>query len=150
MFEAKKAEKLHPTDLKAYQNKLRLEELETFDPFEIIDSDGLRIFKNPNFEPYFKIIQSLRVTDNNDTFLPRQTQSLKENILKTARQETFLELVYLKTLPEKERYVSLLEEKLYIILVNLVLEDELPLDRTLTPFEIEKAEKAFKNMLENV
>ncbi len=150
MFETKTKDTLHPTDFRLYQNKLVLDEFEDFDPFEVTDSDGLKIFKYPDFEPYFKVVQSLRVTDDNGAFLPRQTECLKRDIVKTAKQETFLELLYRTTPSDKEQYIALFEEKLYLLLVNLVLEKELPLDRTLERDEISLAQKAFKTMLANV
>ena len=150
MFEAKEKEKLLPTDSKLYQNKLALDEFENFDPFEITDSKGLKVFKYPDFEPYFKVIYSLRVTDENGGFLPRQTECLKRDILKAAKHETFLELLYQKTPPKKEEYIALLEEKLLLELVNLVLEKELPLNQTLSRDEISLAKKTFKQMIENI
>jgi len=150
MFEPKSTEKLRSTDNKVYQNKLTLDDLSLFDPFELVNSDGLSIFKNPDFEPYYKVINSLKVTDENGQFLFKQTECLKKDVLKAAKQNTFLELLYCPSNFGQTRYNALLEEKLMIYLVNLVLEEELPDDRTLTAAEIDLAKKTFKEMLENV
>ncbi len=149
MFETKAQEKLRSTDLALYDNKIRLDELQNFDPFEITDLNGLKVLKYPLFEPFYKVVQSLQVTDDNGRFLPSQTESLKKDILKTSKQETFLELLYLPTLPQEEQYLELLQEKLLLNLVNLVLDREIPTDRTLDQFEINLAESTFNQMLRN-
>lgn len=149
MFEAKAQKRLRSTDLALYDNKLKLDELQSFDPFEITDLNGLKVLKYPLFEPYYKVIQSLKVTDDNNRFLPSQTESLKKDILKVSKQETYLELLYLTSLPQQEQYIELLQEKLLLNLVNLVLDEELPTNRTLSNFEISLAQAAFKQMLQN-
>lgn len=149
MFEAKKKEKLRSTDLALYDNKQKLDEIQKNDPFETADLNGLKVLKNPRFEPYLKVIQSLHVTDEKGAFLKVQTESLKKDIVKASKQETFLELLYLPTEPKQEQYLNLLEEKLLINLVNLVLDVEIPTDRTLDRFEIAQIEKTFKEMLNN-
>lgn len=147
MFEAKSAEKLHSTAPELYRNKIKLDEFMSVDPFEMGDLNGLKILKHTQFEPYYKIIQSLEVTDDDGNFLPKQTESLKKDITQTAKKETFLELLYLPDTPEQKKYNDLLEEKLFINLVNLVLNKELPTDRSLTESEIATAQKAFRKML---
>jgi len=149
MFDVKKQEKLHLTDLTLYNNKRKLDELQDFDPFQIIILNGLQVLSLPRFEPYYKVIQSLKVVDENDHFLASQTESLKKDIVATSKKETFLELLYLPESPEEERYFSLLEEKFLLNLVNLTLDRELPMDRSLNSFEIETAESTFKQMLQN-
>ena len=149
MFEPKKQEKLHSTDLALYDNKLKLDELQNFDPFEKKDLNGLKVLAFPRFEPYYKVIQSLKVTDDNGQFLQSQTESLKKDVLKMSKQETFLELLYLPQLPQDEEYMSLLEEKLLLNLVNLVLDVEIPTDKTLDRLQISQAQKTFKQMLDN-
>lgn len=149
MFEPKAKERLRSTDLALYDNKIRLDELQSFDPFEITDLNGLKVLKYPLFEPFYKVVQSLQVTDDKGRFLPSQTESLKKDILKTSRQETFLELLYQVSLPQEDQYLELLQEKLLLNLVNLVLDRELPTDRTLDQFEINLAESTFNQMLEN-
>ena len=149
MFEPKAKERLRSTDLALYDNKIRLDELQSFDPFEITDLNGLKVLKYPLFEPFYKVVQSLQVTDDKGRFLLSQTESLKKDILKTSRQETFLELLYQVSLPQEDQYLELLQEKLLLNLVNLVLDRELPTDRTLDQFEINLAESTFNQMLEN-
>ncbi len=149
MFEAKAQKRLRSTDLALYDNKLKLDELQSFDPFEITDLNGLKVLKYPLFEPYYKVIQSLKVTDDNNRFLPSQTESLKKDILKVSKQETYLELLYLTSLPAEEQYIELLQEKLLLNLINLVLDEELPTNRTLNSFEISLAQSTFKQMLQN-
>ena len=149
MFEAKKKEKLRSTDLALYDNKLKLNEIQKIDPFEMADLNGLKVLKNPRFEPYLKVIQSLQVTDDKGAFLKVQTESLKKDIVKISKQETFLELLYLPSEPKQEQYLNLFEEKLMINLVNLVSDVEIPTDRTLDRSEINQVEKTFKQMLDN-
>ena len=149
MFEAKKKEKLRSTDLALYDNKLKLNEIQKIDPFEMADLNGLKVLKNPRFEPYLKVIQSLQVTDDKGAFLKVQTESLKKDIVKISKQETFLELLYLPSEPKQEQYLNLFEEKLMINLVNLVFDVEIPTDRTLDRSEINQVEKTFKQMLDN-
>ena len=149
MFEPKTADRLRSTDSALYDNKLRLEEFRLFNPFELADLNGLKVLAYPNFEPYFKVIKSLTVVDENGQFLQSQTESLKNDVLAAAKQNAYLELLYLKELPEQDTWRDILEEKLLIELVNLTLDTELPTDRTLDRFEIDLAQKTFKQMLEN-
>ncbi|HCU59045.1 MAG TPA: hypothetical protein DIC64_03595 [Alphaproteobacteria bacterium] len=149
MFEPKKQEKLRSTDLALYDNKLKLDEFQSFDPFEMTDLNGLKVLASPRFEPYYKVVMSLKVTDDNGQFLQAQTETLKKDIVKASKQETFLELLYLPEIPEDEDYFALLEEKLLINLVNLVLDVEIPSDRTLDRFEIATARSTFEQMLKN-
>lgn len=150
MFEAKAKEKLESTDARIAQNKAILDECEAFNPFETMDINGLAVFKNPDFEPYAKVIASLRVTDENGQFLPRQTSCLQRDILPTAKRLVFLELLYRIEVPTQDQYIKLLEEKLLLLLVNLVLEEELPLNRALKRDESALALKTFKDMLDNI
>ena len=150
MFEAKNSAKLHSTAPELYRNKLKLDEFMAVDPFEIGDLNGLKILKYTQFEPYYKIIQSLKVTDDDGQFLPKQTESLKSDLVKTSQKETFLEMLYLPDIPEQQKYNDLLEEKLFINLVNLVLNEELPTDRTLTETEITTARKTFQKMFKGI
>lgn len=149
MFEPKTADRLRSTDSALYDNKLRLEEFRLFNPFELTDLNGLKVLAYPNFEPYFKVIKSLTVVDENGQFLQSQTESLKNDVLAAAKQSAYLELLYLKELPEQDTWRDILEEKLLIELVNLTLDTELPTDRALDRFEIDLAQKTFKQMLEN-
>lgn len=149
MFEAKTTDILRSTDLALYDNKLKLEEFRLFNPFELKDLNGIRVLAYPNFEPYFKVIKSLKVVDDNGQFLKSQTQSLRKDIVHAAKQSAYLELLYLKNLPPIDTWHTLLEEKLLIELVNLTLDAELPTDRTLSSSEIEIARKAFQEMLNN-
>lgn len=149
MFEPKRQDKLHSTDAALYTNKVKLDELSLFNPFELTDLNGLKVLAHNQFEPYYKVIQSLKVTDDNGNFLETQTQTLKQDVLTAAKQDTYLELLYLPELPQEEAYRALLQEKLLLHLVNLVLDVEIPTNQTLNRFEITNAEKTFKKMLEN-
>ena len=149
MFEPKTADKLRSTDSALYDNKLRLEEFRLFNPFELKDLNGIKVLAYPNFEPYFKVIKSLKVIDDNGEFLKSQTQSLRKDIVSAAKQGAYLELLYLKELPDQDYWRTLLEEKLLLELVNLVLDEPLPTDQSLNHFEIETAQKTFKQMLAN-
>ncbi|MBR2299274.1 MAG: hypothetical protein IJ870_01710 [Alphaproteobacteria bacterium] len=149
MFEPKKQEKLRSTDLALYDNKLKLDKFQNFDPFEMTNLNGLKVLAYPRFEPYYKVILSLKVNDDNGQFLQAQTESLKKDIVKTSKQETFLELLYLTQIPQDEDYYALLEEKLLLNLVNLVSDVEIPTDRTLDRFEIDMAQSTFNQMLKN-
>ena len=142
-------DKLHSTDSALYDNKVRLDELALFNPFELQDLNGLKVFTYAQFEPYYKVIQSLKVTDENGNYLENQTQNLKQDILTTAKHDVYLEMLYLPETPQEETYRALLEEKLLLNLVNLVLDEEIPTDRTLNSFEISNAQKTFKKMLQN-
>lgn len=150
MFEAKVKEKLESTDSRLKQNKAVLDGFDNFNPFETMDVNGLAVFKNPDFEPYAKVIASLRVTDDKGEFLPRQTSCLQRDLLPTARRLVFLELLYRVETPTQEQYIALLEEKLLLLLVNLVLPQELPLNRALKRDESALALKTFKDMLDNI
>lgn len=149
MFEPKTADKLRSTDSALYDNKLRLEEFRLFNPFELKDLNGIKVLAYPNFEPYFKVIKSLKVIDDNGEFLKSQTQSLRKDIVSAAKQDAYLELLYLKELPDQDYWRTLLEEKLLLELVNLVLDEPLPTDQSLNHFKIETAQKTFKEMLKN-
>ena len=85
--------------------------------------------------------------DDNGTYRPRQTEDLKKDIIRTAKQETFLELLYDIKVPEQDTYLDILKEKLMINLVNLVLEKEIPTDRGLSGPEILQVKETFKQML---
>lgn len=147
MFAPKSFEKLPSTAKEVYRNKLRLDELSAFDPFETADLNGLQVLRYPEFEDFSKVLNSLRVMDENGRYQPRQTADLKHDIVKTAKQETFLELLYNVKLPEQNEYIETLKEKLMINLVNLVLEKEIPTDRGLSGPEILEVKETFKQML---
>lgn len=149
MFEAKTTDRLHSTDTALYDNKLKLEEFRLFNPFALKDLNGIKVLAYPNFEPYYKVIKSLKVVDENGQFLKSQTNSLRKDIIHAARQAAYLELLYQKVLPPVDSYYTLLEEKLLLELVNLVLETELPTDQPLNASEIDLAQKTFKEMLKN-
>lgn len=150
MFEKKNTEKLASMDALFADHKTKLDKIMDFDFFEIIDLNGLKVLKYPEFEPYQKVLNSLRVVDDKRQTMPRQTQNLKENIVGCCRRQAFLEMLYDKREPTKERFVDLAQEKLLLCLVNLVLECELPLNKTLSPEQISLAENTFKSMLRNV
>ena len=147
MFAPKSFEKLSSTAREVYRNKLRLDELAVFDPFETVNLNGLQVLRHPEFEDFFKVLNSLRVMDDNGTYRPRQTEDLKKDIIRTAKQETFLELLYDIKVPEQDTYLDILKEKLMINLVNLVLEKEIPTDRGLSGPEILQVKETFKQML---
>ena len=149
MFGPKTLEKLPPTALEVYRNKLRLEELSEFDPFAMTDLGGLQVLEHPDFEDLYKVLKSLRVTDDNGRYLPRQTQDLYFDLVKTSKQETFLELLYNFAIPDQELYIETLKEKLMINMVNLVLDPEIPTDRPLSGPEIFQVKDTFSHMLES-
>lgn len=147
MFGPKTLDKLPSTAPEVYRNKLRLEELSAFDPFAITDLDGLQVLANPDFEDLYKVLNSLRVTDDNGHYMPRQTQDLHYDLLKVSKQETFLELLYNFAIPEMDLYIDTLKEKLMINMVNLVIDPEIPTDRSLSGPEVLQVKDTFKNML---
>lgn len=149
MFGPKTLDKLPSTAPEVYRNKLRLDELGTFDPFAMVNLDGLEVLQNPDFEDFYKVLISLRVTDNNGRYLPRQTQDLYFDLVKTSKQETFLELLYNFAIPEMDLYIDTLKEKLMINMVNLLIEPEIPTDRALSGPEIFQVKDTFNKMLEN-
>ena len=147
MFGPKTLDKLPSTAPEVYRNKLRLEELSAFDPFAMTDLNGLQVLKNPDFEDFYKVLKSLRVTDDDGRYLPRQTQDLYFDLVKTSKQETFLELLYNCAIPEMDLYVDTLKEKLMINMVNLILEPEIPTDRALSGPEVFQVKDTFNSML---
>lgn len=147
MFGPKSLDKLPSTAPEVYRNKLRLDQLSAFDPFAMTDLDGLKVLANPDFEDFYKVMLSLRVMDDNGRYLPRQTQDLQYDLIKTSKQETFLELLYNVALPEEDLYIDTLKEKLMINMVNLVLEPEIPTDRALSAPEVFQIKETFKEML---
>lgn len=147
MFAPKSLEKLPSTAREVFRNKLRLDELAVYNPFEMTDLNGLQVLKYPDMEDFYKVINSLRVMDEAGRFQPRQTEDLKRDILRTSRQETFLELLYNVKLPEKDLYIETLKEKMMINLVNLILEPEIPTDRSLSGPEVFQVKETFKQML---
>ncbi len=148
MFAAKNSTKIDSLSKQFCSNKLKLDQLMSLDPFEMTDFNGLHVFKYPEFEPYQKVIASLTVIDEQGNILNYQSTDLRNSILKTAIRQTFIEMLYEDKEPSQSRYLSLLEEKLLLDLVNLVLEDELPLNKTLTRKQITLAEATFKDMLQ--
>ena len=136
MFGPKNFDKLPSTAPEVYRNKLRLEELGAFDPFVMTNLDGLEVLANPDFEDFYKVLKSLRVLDDNGHYLPRQTKDLHFDLLKTSKQETFLELLYNFSIPEMDLYIDTLKEKLMINMVNLIIEPELPTNRALSGPEV--------------
>lgn len=150
MFEKKNTEKSDLMDASFAQNKTRLDEMMGYDIFEIVNLNGLKVLKYPEFEPYQKVIDSLCVVDDKRQTMPRQTQKLKEDIVGCCRRYAFLQMLYEKRKPTKERFLSLVQEKLLVCLANLVSEHKLPLNKTLSPKQISLAEDTFKSMLRNV
>ncbi len=149
MFGPKPYDKLSSTAPEVYRNKLRLEELSEFEPFAMTDLDGLQVLEHPDFEDFYKVLKSLRVMDENGHYLPRQTQDLQFDLIKTSKQETFLELLYNIELPEQSLYEETLKEKLMINMVNLVIDPEIPTDRALSGPEVYQVKDAFQNMLQS-
>ena len=149
MFGPKTLDKLPSTAPEVYRNKLRLDELGMFEPFAMTNLDGLEVLENPDFEDFYKVLMSLRVMDNNGRYLPRQTQDLHFDIIKTSKQETFLELLYNFIIPEMDLYIDTLKEKLMINMVNLMIEPEIPTDRSLSGPEVFQIKDTFNKMLEN-
>ncbi len=147
MFGPKSLEKLSSTAREVYRNKLRLEELSAFDPFEMTNLHGLDVLKYAEFEDFYKVVNSLRVMDDGGRYLPRQTEDLKRDIVKTSKQETFLELLYEVKIPERNLYIETLKEKLMINLANLVLDPEIPSGRKLSGPEVFQIKETFKQML---
>lgn len=147
MFAPKSFKKLPSTAREVYLNKLHLDELAVFDPFEMTDLNGLQVLKHPEFEDFYRVINSLKVMDEEQNFQPRQTEDLKKDIIKTSKQETFLELLYNVEVPDRNLYLETLKEKLMINLVNLLLEPEIPTDRNLSGPEIYQIKETFKRML---
>lgn len=149
MFGPKTLDKLPSTAPEVYRNKLRLDELGMFEPFAMTNLDGLEVLENPDFEDFYKVLMSLRVMDNNGRYLPRQTQDLHFDLIKTSKQETFLELLYNFIIPEMDLYIDTLKEKLMINMVNLMIEPEIPTDRPLSGPEVFQIKDTFNKMLEN-
>ena len=149
MFGPKTLDKLPSTAPEVYRNKLRLDELGMFEPFAMTNLDGLEVLENPDFEDFYKVLMSLRVMDNNGRYLPRQTQDLHFDIIKTSKQETFLELLYNFIIPEMDLYIDTLKEKLMINMVNLMIEPEIPTDRPLSGPEVFQTKDTCNKMLEN-
>lgn len=149
MFGLKSYDKLPSTAREVYRNKLRLDELSEFDPFAMADLNGLRVLKHIDFEDFYKVVNSLRVTDDYGKYMPRQTESIKREVIKTAKQATFLELLYNVALPDENLYIETFKEKLMICLTNLVNDPELPLDRNLSGPEIYSVKEAFRQMLQS-
>lgn len=71
MFAPKSFEKLPSTAREVYRNKLRLEELSVFEPFATTNLNGLAVLQYPDFEDFLKVINSIRVMDNNGHYLPK-------------------------------------------------------------------------------
>ncbi|MBQ7304443.1 MAG: hypothetical protein IJW75_05985 [Alphaproteobacteria bacterium] len=149
MFGPKPYDKLSSTAPEVYRNKLRLEILSEFDPFAMTDLDGLQVLEHPDFEDFYKVLKSLRVMDESGRYLPRQTQDLQFDLVKTSKQETFLELLYNIELPEQSLYEETLKEKLMINMVNLVIDPEIPTDRALSGQEVYQVKDTFQNMLQS-
>lgn len=147
MFGPKTIEKLPTTSRDVYRNKLILDELGTFNPFEMAEFDGLKVLKYPEFEEFHSVVLSLRVTDENGRYMPRQTQDLQRDLIKMSKQQVFLELLYNVQPPEADLYKETLKEKMMINLANLVLEPEIPTDRNLSGPEIFQVKETFKQML---
>ena len=143
----KTQDKLPSTAPEVYRNKLRLEELSEFEPFAMADLEGLQVLANPEFEDFYKVLKSIRVTDDNGRYLPRQTQDLYFDLVKTSKQEAFLELLYNYALPEEDLYIETLKEKLMINMVNLMIEPEIPTDRALSGPEVFQIKETFQSML---
>jgi hypothetical protein len=147
MFEPKNPDKLSTISKDVYRNKLRLDELGVFNPFEMADMDGLKVLRYPDFEDFHNVVESLRVTDNDGRYMPRQTQDLKRDLVKMSKQQVFIELLYNVSLPDEKLYIETFKEKLMINLANLILEPEIPTDRNLSGPEIFQVKEAFKQLL---
>ncbi len=147
MFAPKSFKKLPSTAREVYLNKLRLDELAVVNIFETVNLNGLEVLKHPEFEDFYKVINSLRVMDDEGCYQPRQTEDLKRDIVKTSKQEAFLELLYNVETPDRNLYWETLKEKMMINLANLILEPEVPTDRNLSGPEIYQVKEAFKQML---
>lgn len=147
MFAPKSFKKLPATAREVYLNKLRLDELAMYNPFETTFLNGLQVLSHPEFEDFYRVLNSLRVMDDNGMYQPRQTEDLKKDIIKTSRQETFIELLYNTETPDKDLYLETLKEKLMINLVNLLIDPEIPTDRNLSGPEIYQVKETFKQML---
>ena len=147
MFAPKSFKKLPATAREVYLNKLRLDELATYNPFETTFLNGLQVLSHPEFEDFYRVLNSLRVMDDNGMYQPRQTEDLKKDIIKTSRQEAFIELLYNTETPDKDLYLETLKEKLMINLANLLIDPEIPTDRNLSGPEIYQVKETFKQML---
>lgn len=147
MFAPKSFKKLPATAREVYLNKLRLDELAMYNPFETTFLNGLQVLSHPEFEDFYRVLNSLRVMDDNGMYQPRQTEDLKKDIIKTSRQEAFIELLYNTETPDKDLYLETLKEKLMINLVNLLIDPEIPTDRNLSGPEIYQVKETFKQML---
>ncbi len=147
MFAPKSFKKLPATAREVYLNKLKLDELAMYNPFETTFLNGLQVLSHPEFEDFYRVLNSLRVMDDNGMYQPRQTEDLKKDIIKTSRQETFIELLYNTETPDKDLYLETLKEKLMINLVNLLIDPEIPTDRNLSGPEIYQVKETFKQML---
>ena len=149
MFGPKTLDKLPSTSPEIARNKLRLDELGTFEPFAMTDLEGLEVLQHPDFEDFYKVLLSLRVMDDEGRYLPRQTRDLHYDLIKTSKQETYLELLFNITTPTMELYIDTLKEKLMINMVNLMIEPEILTDRSLSGPEIFQIKDTFSKMLEN-
>lgn len=147
MFAPKSFKKLPATAREVYLNKLKLDELAMYNPFETTFLSGLQVLSHPEFEDFYRVLNSLRVMDDNGMYQPRQTEDLKKDIIKTSRQEAFIELLYNTETPDKDLYLETLKEKLMINLVNLLIDPEIPTDRNLSGPEIYQVKETFKQML---
>lgn len=147
MFAPKSFKKLPATAREVYLNKLKLDELAMYNPFETTFLNGLQVLSHPEFEDFYRVLNSLRVMDDNGMYQPRQTEDLKKDIIKTSRQEAFIELLYNTEAPDKDLYLETLKEKLMINLVNLLIDPEIPTDRNLSGPEIYQVKETFKQML---
>ena len=147
MFAPKSFKKLPATAREVYLNKLKLDELALYNPFETTFLNGLQVLSHPEFEDFYRVLNSLRVMDDNGMYQPRQTEDLKKDIIKTSRQEAFIELLYNTETPDKDLYLETLKEKLMINLVNLLIDPEIPTDRNLSGPEIYQVKETFKQML---
>ncbi len=147
MFAPKSFKKLPATAREVYLNKLKLDELAMYNPFETTFLNGLQVLSHPEFEDFYRVLNSLRVMDDNGMYQPRQTEDLKKDIIKTSRQEAFIELLYNTETPDKDLYLETLKEKLMINLVNLLIDPEIPTDRNLSGPEIYQVKETFKQML---
>ena len=147
MFAPKSFKKLPATAREVYLNKLKLDELAMYNPFETTFLNGLQVLSHPEFEDFYRVLNSLRVMDDNGMYQPRQTEDLKKDIIKTSRQEAFIELLYNTETPDKNVYLETLKEKLMINLVNLLIDPEIPTDRNLSGPEIYQVKETFKQML---
>ena len=144
MFSVKSFHKLPPTAKEVARNREVLSALSGFNPFE---RDRGGALKHPEFADFLKVINSLRVVDNNARQMNRQTNDLQKDVIKNAKHDTFLELVFNAERPSAQLYADVLQDKLAVNLANLILEPEISATKALSVEEIARIKDAFYKML---